>query len=512
MPEARVRQTRVVADFLALPAFAGGDRVSLQEQLYRALRGAIVSGALKPGTRLPSTRALSEQMNLSRNTVLNSYLQLWAEGYLAGRQGSGTYVTNELPDTHLKAAPPTAPLRNQEQAPRRTKTLALSERGKAIAELPLLEDPVSQRKAPTLAFCLGTPALDAFPVELWSRLIAARWKRASREMLRTAEPGGVPYLREAIANYLSAARGVRCCAEQVLVVAGSQQAMALTAQVTLNPGDAAWVEDPGYPAAHGALAASGARLVPVAVDAEGMDVRAAQRAAPKARLAVVTPAYQFPMGVTLSPERRAQLLDWAAKHDAWIFEDDYDSEFRYAGRPPGALQGMDENERVIFSGTFSKVLLPSIRLGYLVVPRALLPVFVRAKLFNDVACPTLDQYVLGDFLNQGHFARHVRRMRRVYGARQNALVASSARELRGALEIHPTHAGMHITGLLQGRFADDDRAISAAALDAGVHAVPLSFCRLKSRGPGGLVLGFACATEREIREGVLRLKSVFKLP
>lgn len=503
MPAKRQSKRRVVADLIPLPPLDVRSPISLHQQLYTKLRESIVSGAMKPGTRLPSTRALCEQINLSRNTVVNAYLQLWSEGYLAGRKGSGTFVADELPETRHRPEKIEKSEASQSLTPKH-----LSARGRNIAALPKLEGAMSPLLESSMTFRLGVPALDAFPFELWSRLLTARWKHVTREMMRAAPPAGVPLLRKAIADYLTTARGVNCSADQVLVVSGSQQAQTLAAQVLLDPGDAVWIEDPGYPAARGALLSAGARLIPVPVDSGGIDVNAALRAEPKALLASVTPAYQFPTGVTMSPERRRMLLDWARDNNSWIIEDDYDSEFRYRGSPPVALQGMRGGERVIYSGSFSKVLLPSLRLGYLVVPANLVPAFERAKLFNDIACPTVDQLVLADFLNEGHFARHVRRMRRIYGTRQDLFVELAAKELKGLLDLPPTHAGMHILGKLLGRHASRDVAVSKEAADAAIHALPLSACRVTSRGPGGLVLGFAGATERELREGVQKLKRI----
>ncbi|WP_233262291.1 PLP-dependent aminotransferase family protein [Vitiosangium sp. GDMCC 1.1324] len=474
----------------------------LHEQLYRALREAMVAGRLSPGTRLPATRALAEQLDLSRNTVMSAYSQLLAEGYLVGRHGSGTYVADELPERALSVRHAPEPSR-----PPRTSPPPLSKRGTAVATTPAPFPLEARVPATSMAFRVG-PAPDAFPSELWGRLLHQRWQRSWRDVLSHQDPRGYLPLRQALANYLATARGVRCGPEQVLIVNGSQQAISLIAQLLLDPGEAAWVEDPGYPSARGALTAAGATLVPVPVDAEGMDVEAASRLRPDARLAVVTPSSQLPLGVGMSLRRRRALLEWAERRNAWIFEDDYDSEFRYVGRPLPALQGLTPDARVIYCGTFSKVLSPSLRLGYLVVPEALIEAFLKARVFADVHSPSLQQAVLTDFITQGHFSRHVRRMRTLYAERQALLVEEARRELPGLLEIGPAETGLHLLGWLPPGV--DDRTASERAAAAGVLTHPLSGMRSQPSARGALVLGYAAVPEREISEGVRRLRQALR--
>ncbi|AGC43077.1 GntR family transcriptional regulator [Myxococcus stipitatus DSM 14675] len=491
---ARKRPAAMAATSVVLDASTGA---SLQTQLMEALRAAIVAGRLAPGTRLLSTRAMAEQLDLSRNTVLNAYSRLLEEGYLVGHLGSGTYVARELPERVLRSER-VGPL-----PPAPAHTPGISRRGRAVAMLPDMRLSVPGIPPSQLAFRMGTPSIDAFPSDLWGRLLNTRWRRSWGDLLQRAEPAGHPPLRRAVADYLATSRGVRCVPEQVIIVNGAQQAMSLAAQVLLDPGDAAWVEDPGYFAYRGALVAAGATLVPVPVDAEGLDVEAGKRLGPEARLAVVTPAHQFPLGVAMSKARRQALLSWAARSDAWIVEDDYDSEFRYEGRPLLALQGMAPDARVLYIGTFSKVVSPALRVGYLVVPEPLVDAFTAARRFADGHTPVVEQAVVADFLNDGHFSRHVRRMRVLYGRRQEALVEAASRELRGRLDVSPLHTGMHLVGWLPE--GEDDRAATARVLQAGVLTQPLSAFRVQSQGRGALLLGYACVPEERIPEGVRML-------
>ncbi|NTX63789.1 PLP-dependent aminotransferase family protein [Myxococcus sp. CA051A] len=490
---ARKRPAVMAATSLVLDAASGA---SLQTQLVEALRAAIVAGRLAPGTRLLSTRALAEQLDMSRNTVLNAYSRLLSEGYLLGQLGSGTYVAHELPERLHASRRAGAPV----AAPKPKHTPGISKRGWAVAGLPDLRITAPGIPASRLAFRMGTPSVDAFPSDLWGRLLNTRWRRSWGDLLKRAEPAGHPPLRRAVADYLATSRGVRCVPEQVIIVNGAQQAMSLAAQVLLDPGDAAWVEDPGYFASRGALVAAGATLVPVPVDAEGLDVNAGMRLRPDARLAIVTPAHHFPLGVAMSEERRQALLAWAVRSDAWIVEDDYDSEFRYVGRPLPALQGLSPDARVIYIGTFSKVVSPALRVGYLVVPESLVDVFSAARRFADGHTPVIEQAVLADFIDEGHFSRHVRRMRVLYGSRQEALVEAARRELRGQLDVSPLHTGMHLVGWLPEGM--EDREASTRGIEAGVMTQPLSAFRTQSTGPGALLLGYACVPEKEITEGV----------
>jgi GntR family transcriptional regulator/MocR family aminotransferase len=464
-------------------------------QLYEGIRTAILSGRFEAGMRLPASRMLASELGVSRTTVLNGYEQLLAEGYLVGRLGSGTYVAPTLPEELLQAH--TLP---QALRPPARRSRLLSRRGATLAAAPR---PIVPRAGRPRPFRPGVPALDAFPSELWLRLTKKYTRRMFAELGDYGDPAGYRPLRQAIAAYLQAARGVCCDADQIIVVSGAQQALDLAARVLLDPGEAAWVEDPSYIGARGALSGTGVQVVGVPVDREGLDVAGAARRHPRARLCYVTPSHQYPLGVTMSLSRRLALLDWARRASAWIVEDDYDSEFRYAGRPLAALQGLDRDRRVLYVGTFSKVLFPALRLGYLVAPPDLVDAFVAARTLADHHSPTLPQAVLAEFIADGHLARHVRRMRTLYAERQTALLAAVRRELDGCLSVAPAEAGLHLVGWLGE--GEDDRVASRRAAAHGVETPPLSAYQIERGKRGGLLLGYAASSPREIRDGVRRL-------
>ena len=476
----------------------------LQRQLYDQLREAVLAGRLAPGTRLPASRGLSRELGCSRNTVLAAVEQLVAEGYLEGRVGSGTYVSGVLPEELLAAkardaAVPRPPAQSR----------GLSARGRVLAG-------VLQARPPRhKAFVAGLADLDAFPFDLWGRALARTWRHPPRALLSHGDAAGYLPLRRAIVTYLKAVRAVDCAPEQVVVTSGAQQAVDLAARALLEPGDEVWLEEPGYPGLRGPLVANGARLAPVPVDAEGLSLEAGRRLAPAARLAMVTPSHQYPLGTTMTLARRLALLDWARAGGAWILEDDFDSEYRYAGRPLAALQGLDAAEGpgcVLYLGSFSKVLFPSLRLGYLVVPPGLVEAFLRVRGAVDDHPSSTAQPALAAFIEEGHFAAHVRRMRGLYAARQAALVAAIRRRLDGLLAVDPDPAGMHLVAGLAPELAArrSDAEIESRAAAAGITAFALSSFYLGPPARQGLLLGYAALTEREIEAGVERLAAVLE--
>jgi GntR family transcriptional regulator/MocR family aminotransferase len=354
------------------------------------------------------------------------------------------------------------------------------------------------------------PAVDEFPLKVWRRLAGEFWRRPPRGSLGYGEPGGYRPLRMAIAEHLRAYRAVKCTWEQVIVVSGSQQALDLCARLLLDEGDGAWIEDPCYLGARAALSANGARLVPVPVDGEGLDVAAGEALAPDARLACVAPSHQYPTGATMGLRRRLALLGWASRAGAWVVEDDYDGEFRHSGRPLSSLQGLDGSAegRVIYVGTFSKALSPALRIGYAVVPPALVDAFEGARALADRHPPVPEQAILAEFVAEGHFARHLRRMRGLYAERQRALVEAAEAELAGLLEVRPSGAGLHLVGRLPD--GADDAGVSARLAACGIEAPPLSAHRLSASGTPGLVLGYAAFDEAAIRDGVGRLAGTLR--
>jgi GntR family transcriptional regulator/MocR family aminotransferase len=458
------------------PAFDTHPAAFLYQRYYHKIRESILAGALRPGARLPSTRALAAEHGVSRNTVSLAFDQLRAEGYIEARQRAGTFVTRALPDALLGVrGPPSAPVR-----PRAARASATVARMRA--------------------FQTG-PALEAFPARVWARLLAREWRRPWR-LMGYGDPRGHGALRRMIAEHVAVARGARCDAEQVIVVAGSQQGLALAAQVLLSRGDRVWVEDPGYHGARAALEAAGARLVPVPVDGDGLVAREGVRHAPRARAVCLTPSHQYPLGGTMSIARRLAVVEWAERAGAWIIEDDYDSDFRYASRPLPCVQGIDARAaaRVVYIGTFSKTLFPALRLGFLIVPPALVDRFAAARHASDRHSPTVDQAVLAAFIAEGHYGRHVRRMRALYAERQGALVEAGRALLAPYVEVAPSGAGLHLVGWIRGGLADT--AVAQAALEDGVEVQPLSAL---TRGRHGLLLGYAAYSPAAIRVAAERL-------
>jgi GntR family transcriptional regulator / MocR family aminotransferase len=477
--------------------------VPLYKQLYERLRGEILAGQLERGACLPSTRTLASELGVSRTTTALAYEQLLLEGYLESRVGQGTVVARSLPATLLHKYPDRT-LSEQTDA-RKTSTIHLASRVRPLKEIPL----PSRREGRTGGiFYGGQPALDLFPYEVWARLNARRARQSLREFAHYQPPAGYYPLREAIAARIGITRGVRCTPEQIILTAGSQGALDLAARTLLNPGEAAWLENPGYFGARGALLAAGACMVPVPVDEQGLVVEIGRQRCQEARLVSTTPSHQFPTGVTMSLPRRLALLDWARQAGAWILEDDYDSEYRFIGRPLEALQGLDHAGRVLYIGTFSKVLFPALRLGYLVAPTELVEPLLAMRRFIDVHLPILEQMALFDFLNEGHFARYLRHMLHHYSPRRDLLYRELRTHLGGLLEVHAPEAGMHLVGWLPpGK--DDQRAAKLAA-QVGIQVMAISTYSLEPLSRGGLVFGYAGTDEEAIPHGVKTLAAVLE--
>jgi GntR family transcriptional regulator/MocR family aminotransferase len=471
--------------------------------LYTELRDAILDGRLKPGARMPSTRSLGMQYSLSRGTVVVAFDQLQAEGYTRTEVGSGTYVASGVPDGFMSARrKPTSivPPTSQAVFPKRAQEFL-----KNVEVLPASHT-IGK------AFRSHEPAIDLFPVDLWARVASRVLRRAPRSLYGHGNAAGYPPLRRAIAEYVGASRGVHCSVEQIIITSGTQQALDLIGRFLLTVGDRVWMEDPGYSGALQTLRTTGARIVPVPVDDAGLIVKAGRKLAPKAKLAYVTPANQFPMGVTMSADRRLELLRWAASASAWIVEDNYDAEYRYSGRPVAALQALDSYGCVIYVGTFTKMLFNALRLGFMVLPERLVESLISARSFVDRYPPTLDQAILAEFISEGHFGHHIRRMRQAYTERIDVLKTAADKHLDGVLDVVHAEAGIRTLGWLKTWKSDHDAAQRART--HGLELEPLSVFTTKYQQPPALMLCFASCTPAELRRGVgilaTALRSVIK--
>lgn len=504
---------RQTSPLVALFGGPGGETAPMVRRICDGVRDAVARGALKPGARLPSARALASDLGVSRSTVEAAFARLDAEGLLARRAGAGTFVSasggarelGPLAGREARTArassssaglatgpsPPPSPSSPPSPPP-------LSPRGRALVE-------GGRDTAPTLGrtFAPCAPGLDAFPFALWGRLLARHARLSAAQLGGQLDLVGLRPLREAIAAHLGTSRGVRCEPDEVLITTSTQQSLDLCARVLLAPGDAVWHEEPGYLGARHALQAANARIAPVPVDAEGLRVDEGRRIAPGARLAYVTPSYQYPLGVTMSARRRAELLGWAREAGAWIFEDDYDSEFRFDGPPLAAIQGLDGGGRVLYAGTFNKIMFPSLRLAYLVAPRGVVEALALARAVSDGPVAALAQAALAEFVAGGHFAHHVRTMRGLFEERRDALLDGVARELPGRLAMRRAETGTHAIGWLPA--GADDAEASRRAAARGLEAPPLSRYFLGAAGPPGLVISYAMAAPAEIRRGVRAL-------
>ncbi len=478
-----------ITDILAALPLERHAATPLFRQLYEQVKGAILRGAITPGMQLPPTRALCELLAVSRQTVLNAYDLLTAEGYLSGSVGKGTFISGDLPIARQRAKPSGALLR------------PLSARGLAYHGA---MGPATYHQGPLRAFRVGMPCIDLFPFDQWSRLEARRWRHPDYH-LGYGDPAGYWPLRELLCVYLKASRGVNCVPEQIVITSGSQQALSLLSTILLAPGESAWVESPGYRGATAPLHAGGAKVCAVPVDAEGLDVAYGAAHFPQARLVYVTPSHQLPLGVTMSLQRRLALLAWAQANKAWVIEDDYDSEYRYTGPPLASLQGLDRADCTVYVGTLSKVLFPGLRLGYMVAPLALVEPLVRAKAVTDRHTAIMPQMVLADFIAGGHFARHIKRTREANAERRAVLLDGVHGALADHLAWRPADTGLELCVHFRRKLGE------AAVIEAGVangielrglgHYVDANAGKACAIKPG-LLLGFASIAPAEIKRGV----------
>ncbi len=469
---------------------------TLHRQVYQALRSAIVEGQLCAGARLPGTRVLADDLGVSRTTIVTAYEQLKAEGYLRGMRGSGTVVSAAL-------TPAGAP------ATKHPATARLSELGSRMIAACGEVRPLRQNIKPQ-TFSLGVPALDAFPVATWARLSARRWRQMPRLMLSPDDGAGYRPLRQAIADQIVAARGVRCAPEQIVITAGAQQAIDLIGRLLLNPGDTVCMEAHGYAPARAAFAGVGARVVEVESDEDGFSIEQFLHAAADAKLVFVTPSCEPPSAVTMALSRRHALLQWVHQAGAWLVEDDFNGELVYEGKPLAALRGMEHPgaQQVIYLRTFTKTLFPALRLGYVVLPDSLVDAFTRARLIADRHSPTAEQAVLADFIAEGYFARHVRGMRELYADRQRAFLALAAQELGDLLRLRPATAGLRLMGCLPPGVSD--RRVAKEAGRRGVFVEPVSHLGRPGSEQHGLALGYVPFSDAEMRSGFGKLAEAIR--
>lgn len=463
-------------------------RRHLSDQLYHGVRRAILDGRLGVKERMPGSRELARQLNVSRNTVLAAYGRLISEGYLNSSIGSGTYVAPHFP--------------NREQRLRRAPTKA-SVRLSAFGNRLTPPQAIVPRRDLPFDFRPGVPDLRMFPMAAWRRVSARQSKHLSASTAYYGDAAGTAALRSAIARHFSHTRALHCTADDVIVVSGTQQALDIVARILIEPNDVVAVEDPGYPGAIAAFRALGAEIVPVPVDGEGI---CTDRLPKNAKALYVTPSHQFPLGFPLSLRRRRALLDWAVGANAVIIEDDYDSEFRYGGRPLDSLQSLDTTGSVIYLGTFSKVLFPSLRVGFVVPPQSLRSPILSVKWLTDRHTEIGEQHVIASFIAEGHFGRHIRRMQRIYRDRQVTLLRALALWMP-YLQLVRSFAGLHLAGFLPPSFPVDELISRAAATGVGLYALAPFY---QTHARAGLIFGFGSCTVSDISEGIRRVGNVCK--
>lgn len=473
--------------------------ISLYQQLIEEIRTAVLEGRFKPNQKLPSSRSLAKSLNVSRSTVTQSYEQLESQGYLETRQGSGTYICDKIPDEWLKAK--SIKLINKKAA----KSFLLSEFAQNLTSINRLsvDEPDYE-----ISFRYGNPAIEYFPIQEWRKLITRHCQNTPELLNYFPDAAGYFPLRIEIANYLGQSRAVNCTPEQVIIINGSQQALNLIARLIINPGDWIAVEEPGYLGARCCFQSQFAKIQTIAVNNAGLDVEALSNCEQDFKLVYLTPSHQFPTGVTMSLSQRIALLQWAEKTNTLIIEDDYDSEYRYESQPIPALQGMDRSGSVIYIGTFSKIVFPSLRIGYLVVPPNLIPIVSKAKWLCDRFCPVLEQYALADWIRLGHFERHIRRMRQLYNLRRQALITAFDLHFGSRVTILGENAGIHLMAKIKTNLSDETVIKTAAA--AGIGLISARDYYLQPKNQGEFIFGYGQLEEIEIDRGIFKLSQILK--
>ena len=471
----------------------------LHQQLYRQIRDELVSASVNDSTsRLPSSRVLAADLGISRLTVNLAFSKLTTEGYLHARIGSGTFVAQPLPEAYLSVRKPK--LDRQLEHPVRLSNRVRDIRDKRVGR----DFDLGIAGAPGVSFVPAVSALDEFPIEIWERLRAEVLAKKGAHLLQYASSRGDPDLRKAIAAYSCDYRGARCHPDQIIITAGTQQAMMIAATALVNRGEVAWIEDPGFYQARRAFLFAGATVVPRPIDREGIVIAHRSKRAPP-KIIYVTPSHQFPLGMTRSLARRTALIDFAREHDAYIFEDDHNSEFRFTGPPLPCLQGLDNSGRVIYAGTMSKILYPSLRIGYLLAPEQLVDPMIKIRAVMDQHSPAIDQATLARFMTEGHFLSHIKRMRKLYSDRRDFFVEQFNSLLKKHFVLQIPEAGLHFVAWL--RRKNDLPIITRVCADVGIRPSPLSSCFMKAELQPALTFGFAAWSRAQIREGLAKFAS-----
>lgn len=472
----------------------------IKDKVYHTIRNAILDGRLAAGTKLPSSRAFAEMMSISRNSVIAGFDRLTDEGYLFTKKGAGTYVSTTRPDDVIKLPTKMCHVPKSQQTtfhPNSNLTNLATQWEKSRPN-------TSQYKM----FNIGVGCVDQFPHDLWGRILGRAWRSSKREITHYNHPAGYPPLKKVLADYVRSTRGVNCHQDQIIIVNGTQQAINIAAKVLLQTGDRAWLDDPGYDSARAILSVSGINISPIPSDNEGMDIAYAAKYHADAKFIYTAPSHQFPLGTTLSLPRRLALLEWAYQNNAWIFEDDYNSEFRYLSKPIQALQGLDKYQRVIYSGTFSKMMYPGFRLGFLIVPEKLQEAFTMIKYYSDSHSGYLEQAALAQFIQEGHYARHVRRVRKICYSRQLTLIETIRHYLPHVFEVELTDSGIHAVCWVKPEYNLQD--IISACRQLGFGIQPLSRYCINSQNNNAILFGYAAHNETDITNNIIALSHIIK--
>lgn len=467
----------------------------IKESVYHAIRSAILDGRLTADIKLPSSRALAEMMSISRNSVIAGFERLIDEGYLITKPGSGTYVSTTVPDELVRLTSKTSPFEPAQHSE--------FDLNPALTRITTLWENSHPNVGKREMFNIGIGCVDQFPHDLWGRLLGRVWRKSKREITHYNHSNGYPPLKKILVNYVRSTRGVNCHEEQIIIVNGTQQAINLTVNVLLKEGNSVWLDDPGYDSARAVLTASGVNIAPIPADDEGMDIAYAAKHHPEAKLVYTAPSHQFPLGTTLSLPRRLALLEWVQQNQVWIFEDDYNSEFRYLSKPIQALQGLDNHQRVIYAGTFSKMMYPGFRLGFLIVPEVLIEPFTMMKYYSDSRSGYLEQAALAQFIQEGHYARHVRKIRKICYLRQNVLIEAINRYLPHVFQIEQTDSGIHAVCWLKSG-CNQERILSVCH-NLGFGVQPLSRYCINNRNNNAILFGYAAHNEADITNSIIAL-------